>query len=243
MGVRKKHKTIDGIEKKHCPTCNEWKSLSEYNRQCSSWDDLGRMCRNCTNEYKRNKRKNDPKYRKKDIEYNEKYKKSGRRKEVNAIRYQNKKEDIIKRCIAYNKKKYQTDPVYKVTTIQRRRISKIISSALKGTAYNNSKVELLGCTPLEVVNHIESQFEDGMSWDNYGIKTWHIDHIKPLSAHDLTNPDEVKLAFHYTNLQPLWASENLFKSNTYFEPIKNTKNIETIETIEEVESVKITENT
>jgi len=48
-----------------------------------------------------------------------------------------------------------------------------------------------------------------MSWDNYGF--WHVDHIKPLAFFDLTNPEELKKVCHYTNLQPLWAEENLKK--------------------------------
>ena len=51
-----------------------------------------------------------------------------------------------------------------------------------------------------------------MSWDNYGIKTWHIDHIKPISKHNLSDPEDIKNAFNYKNLQPLWASDNLSKS-------------------------------
>ena len=87
MGNRKEHIIENDIEKKHCPTCDKLKELNEFNKQSSSWDGLGRMCRECTNEYKQNKRKNDPKYNEKDRLYNEKYKSSGRRKEVSASRY------------------------------------------------------------------------------------------------------------------------------------------------------------
>lgn len=54
-----------------------------------------------------------------------------------------------------------------------------------------------------------------MTWGNYGYRTWHIDHIKPISKFNLENPKEVAAALHYTNLQPLWAHENLIKNASY----------------------------
>ena len=70
-----------------------------------------------------------------------------------------------------------------------------------------STIAILGATVDEVRAHLEAQFREGMSWENYG--KWHIDHIIPLaSAKDL---DEIVRLCHYTNLQPLWAEENLRK--------------------------------
>ena len=63
----------------------------------------------------------------------------------------------------------------------------------------------------ELKEHLEKQFKEGMSWENYGFYGWHIDHILPLSSFDLTKAEEQKKAFHYTNLQPLSAKENLQK--------------------------------
>ena len=104
MGNKKEHKIENDIEMKHCPTCDKWKALSEYNKQSSSWDKLARMCRNCYCEYKNSKRKNDEKYKQSDILYKQKYEQSGRRKEVSKIRYEIKKDEILKKNIAYNKK-------------------------------------------------------------------------------------------------------------------------------------------
>jgi len=74
---------------------------------------------------------------------------------------------------------------------------------------------LLGCS-LEVLKfHLECYFTKGMSWDNYGYYGWHIDHIKPCAAFDLTDPEQQKQCFHYTNLQPLWAEDNMKKSDNY----------------------------
>ena len=69
----------------------------------------------------------------------------------------------------------------------------------------------MGCSIESLISHLESQFKDGMSWDNYGYYGWHIDHIIPLSS--VSSEDEVYKLCHYTNLQPLWAEDNLKKSN------------------------------
>jgi hypothetical protein len=105
----------------------------------------------------------------------------------------------------YFKNRYKSDLNFRLASIIRRRINKIVrrdvrpSSAIKG----------LGCSFDQLIDHIQIQFEPGMTWYNYG--EWHIDHIKPLSAFDLTDIDEFNRACHYSNLQPLWAKDNLSK--------------------------------
>ena len=74
---------------------------------------------------------------------------------------------------------------------------------------------LLGCSIKEVRIHLESQFIGEMSWENAG--EWHIDHRRPCASFDLTNPDDQKMCFHYSNLQPLWASDNMSKSDSFDE--------------------------
>lgn len=69
--------------------------------------------------------------------------------------------------------------------------------------------DLLGCTLAEARVHIERQFLPGMTWENHGA--WHIDHLRPIASFDLTDPEQVRAAAHYTNLQPLWALDNLRK--------------------------------
>jgi hypothetical protein len=68
---------------------------------------------------------------------------------------------------------------------------------------------MIGCSPAELKLHIESNFVDGMSWDNYGFRGWHIDHIVPLSS--AKTKDEAVSLNHYTNLQPLWGVDNMKK--------------------------------
>lgn len=72
-------------------------------------------------------------------------------------------------------------------------------------------MESTGCTPPELRLHLESKFQPGMTWDNYGRYGWHIDHIKPIAIFDMTDPAQAKEALHYTNLQPLWAKDNYSK--------------------------------
>ena len=70
---------------------------------------------------------------------------------------------------------------------------------------------LCGAPLMDVVRHLESLFKPGMTWDNYGFEGWHIDHIKPLAKFDILDPEEQKKCFHFSNLQPLWSSENYAK--------------------------------
>jgi hypothetical protein len=215
MGNKKEHKIENEIEMKHCYTCNNWKDLSEYNKQSSSWDKLARMCRDCNCKYKNNKRKNDEKYKQNDILYNEKYKTSGRKKEVSKIRYEQKKDEILKKNIAYNKKQYNTNPYFKVVLSIRTRISKLLRQ--KNADKYNKFYTYLGCNKEDFISYFQSKFKEGMTWENHG--EWHIDHIKPCALFNLLNEEEQKKCFHYTNLQPLWASENLSKGCKYIDEI------------------------
>ena len=69
----------------------------------------------------------------------------------------------------------------------------------------------MGCTLDQFKRHIENLWLDGMSWENYGKKGWHIDHILPCASFDLADPEQQRKCFHYTNLQPLWATDNWSK--------------------------------
>ena len=96
-------------------------------------------------------------------------------------------------------------------------LRKRIYSALKNNARRGSAVRDLGCSILQFRSYIENQFEEGMNWDNYGKLhgRWQLDHIRPLSSFDLTNRDQFLQAVHYTNYQPMWAEDNLAKSNRF----------------------------
>lgn len=90
----------------------------------------------------------------------------------------------------------------------------LIYVSLKGRGKkSDSTLSLTGCTIQELKAHLESLFKPGMTWQNHSRSGWHIDHIIPCASFNLSDPDEQKKCFHYTNLQPLWAEENLRKSN------------------------------
>ena len=92
-----------------------------------------------------------------------------------------------------------------------------LKNALHGNYKSGSAVRDLGCSIEELKQRLEKQFytnsETGemMTWDNYGYRGWHVDHIIPLASFDLTKREQLLKACHYTNLQPLWAKENLSK--------------------------------
>jgi Uri superfamily endonuclease len=99
---------------------------------------------------------------------------------------------------------YLSLPQNKIAHNLRTRLGKAITS-------NISAVKDLGCSIEELKSFLESKFTLGMTWDNYG--KWHIDHIKPLSKFNLSDTKELLMACHYTNLQPLWAKDNIVKYN------------------------------
>ena len=122
--------------------------------------------------------------------------------------YKQNKKRISKKKAQYVSHKYKTDTVYRFMHNMKSRIR----IAIKGATKTANTKTLLGCTGEQARRHLESQFTDGMSWDNYGLHGWHIDHIIPCASFDLSDPEQQRQCFHYTNLQPLWAKDNLEKS-------------------------------
>jgi hypothetical protein len=115
-------------------------------------------------------------------------------------------------CI-YFRERSRSDPAFAIRLRLRSRLVATIRRLMTGRSATGVIRELLGCSESELVRHLESKFLPGMSWDNRN--QWHIDHIKPLCAFDLTDPEQQALAFHYTNLQPLWAGDNMRKGGRY----------------------------
>jgi len=110
----------------------------------------------------------------------------------------------------YRKNRYDTNPQFKLRIILGTRLSEVLK---KSKTYKTSNIiTLLGCSLDEVKQHIEKQFTELMFWDNHGIY-WEVDHIIPCDKFDLTDIEQQKQCFHYSNLQPLTKTENRQKSN------------------------------
>lgn len=143
-------------------------------------------------------------------------KNSDRIKVVSEIYRKANKEVIKKRNVLnkeyhrlYRKQRCKDDHLFALCGLLRSRLY----YALRANGYKKSckTSEALGCSWQEFKQHIESQFQTGMTWENRGRGGWHIDHIIPLASAD-TEADLKKL-FHFTNTQPLWETDNLNKSS------------------------------
>ena len=119
-----------------------------------------------------------------------------------------------KRRRIYEQRRRQTDHAFKLVRNLRFRLR----HALEGTCKSARTLELLGCTVEELRAHLEAQFKPGMTWENQGRNGWHVDHIRPCASFDLTDPEQQRACFHYTNLQPLWAEENMSKGAKFSLP-------------------------
>lgn len=164
------------------------------------------------------------KNRDKKLAYSKKYREENKEKtKIRHDRYRrNNKEKERVRHAKYREenrvKIYNSSKIYFENNINARLARKLRSRmkmALMKQGVNKSRktYELVGCTLSKLKSHIEKQFIDGMTWDNHDLFGWHIDHIRPCKSFDLSNLEEQKKCFHYTNLQPLWASDNLSKGS------------------------------
>ena len=153
--------------------------------------------------------KNKIKIRKRRKEYDKRYYQKNKKKiiEYKKNYAKNHKLKIRKIVNKYRCKRRKKDINYKILWNLRSRINKV----LKGKTKSELSKQLIGCSIEYLNRHLQKQFKPGMTWLNYGKNGWHIDHINPCCKFDLSKPEEQKKCFHYTNLQPLWAEENLKK--------------------------------
>ena len=128
-------------------------------------------------------------------------------RENNKEKIKEYKERTLPQRREYVRRKYNSDIQFRLKNVLRHRISEAVKA--QGKIKRAKTITLIGCSIPELKKHLESQFKIGMSWDNYG--DWHIDHIIPCAAFDLTDIEQQKKCFNYKNLQPLWAEENLKK--------------------------------
>lgn len=179
---------------KTCSKCKESKPFTEYNKCKSSKDGLQHCCKYCLCEYRKSTK-----------EYRKEYKKEYYLNNKDKIReYQNKTKEQIKQKRNENRRnRRSSDPLYKL----KGNISNLIRKSIKkkGFKKNTKTQNILGCTIQQFKEHLESQFNENMNWNNQGTY-WDIDHIIPVS---ISNTEEEIIELnHYTNLRPLESYYN-----------------------------------
>lgn len=216
-----KIKLLSKISPAHkiCSMCKEDKPCSAFSKNNSDYSGLTAECKKCRGINKaayRNAQKE--KFEKYGVVVKAKVCSMCNEKKPSNKFYVKKTEagHLRRECKACSTKlgaKRRLRPDVRIIASLRERLRQ----ALHGKTKSKRTLEYLGCSVEELRLHLEAQFVNGMSWDNYGMFGWHIDHIKPISKFDLSLESEIKKACHYTNLQPLWASDNRIKGDKYDE--------------------------
>lgn len=217
---------------KICTKCKENKPLTNYFKDKRAKDGHLSKCKVCVLKYQRDNADRIRDYRKKYFQrpevkektykWSKKYKENNKDKvratnkkyrenNVNKIRASDKKyrqrPDVKEKTNKRLKQRYRTDINFRLANNLRCRLR----SALSGKNKSASTLALLGCSVDHLKKHLEKQFQPGMTWKNKN--DWHIDHIIPCASFDLCDPIQQQQCFHYSNLQPLWAAENLSKND------------------------------
>lgn len=128
-------------------------------------------------------------------------------------RWHRKNRDRIRPRKREESRRRYSNPANRVVLAHRRHVGRM----LKGLSKPDCSEGLLGCRFEEFIDYIKAQFKLGMTMENYG-KKWHIDHIIPCSAFDMTNESEVRQCFHFSNMRPMWAKANMRKGAKITEP-------------------------
>ena len=123
------------------------------------------------------------------------------------------RERLRQRLRIYLRERNRSDPGFAMRLRLRARFLQAIRGKITVRSATRVSQGLVGCSWPELKLHLESKFLPEMSWDNRS--QWHIDHIKPLCTFDLTDPQQQAVAFHYSNLQPLWALDNMRKGRRW----------------------------
>ena len=213
---------------KKCTKCKTEKELICFSKDKYSKDGFQYVCRYCQKQYgkenKEYKKKRKQEYylanKEKIKEYYKEYRKAKKEKikeyrkankekakQYNKEYYKDNKDKLIEKQNKYRSKRRKTHPLFKLMCNLRHRTWSAFKN--KGYTKKTKTQEMLGVDWDVCKSHIERQFIKGMSWDNQG--EWHIDHIIPLAS--ANTEEQLKKLCHYSNLQPLWAVDNLMKSD------------------------------
>ena len=183
---------------KQCSKCKNKLPLIEFSKDKSAKDGKKGYCKSCVKVYKPTPKKL------KEYAKNWNAKNPEKRKQIQENWYSKNPGYSSE----WQKNERKVNPQYRIKFNLRERMRK----ALKGNWKQGKTVELLGLPILEYKEYLSKQFDKNMSWDNYG-SYWEIDHIKPCDSFDLSNLEEQKKCFIFTNTQPMEVSKNRIKSN------------------------------
>ena len=208
---------------KTCSCCRTVLPASSFWKNRSTADGLASECKTCKRAYIKAYRKiNADQLRQYEDVYRELHPEM---KRLSDRRYRQKNqakisarqrrwEDENRDRIRMQKREYMRESRRKNPRL---RIAQSTRARIRVAMFSNqereSTWELIGCRKEQFFAHLQSLFADGMTWDNYGRGGWVMDHIIPCDAFDLKDPTERKQCFHYSNIQPLWESENARKQN------------------------------
>ncbi len=215
---------VDRVVYKICSKCKTQQEITNFGKLSRNKDGFRSCCKCCRRlevstdyqkekAYNRRKKYAKSEHGKKIIEY---YRSTERYKELHRLRckkYESTQKFKIHRK-KYEQNRYQNNDNYRlISNLRCRLYSALIRNKNQKITKCQKTIDLLGCTIEELWIHLESLFLDGMTKENYG--QWHVDHIIPCDKFNLFDKEEQKRCFHYTNLQPLWAKDNLIKGNKY----------------------------
>lgn len=212
---------------KICNKCKIEKELIYFPKDRTTSSGYGSKCKEC---YKVSNKKY---YSDNSEKYHEYYENNKENKQEyykqNALKYNIKNKDRVKEYRVQNREYYRRWQNDKRKNNLNHKIRHIlqtrINNELKSNKINKTSI-LLGETISHIKQYLESQFKPEMNWDNHG-KVWEIDHIIGCCNFDLTDPNQQKQCFHYTNLQPLFKTTEIAKSFGYNNEVgnKNKKKI------------------
>ena len=209
---------------KTCTKCKEVKSYEFFYKDKAQKDKYHHQCKICVKEYQIKNKEQRNKYQKeyrlknkqKAAEFSKKYIELNKEKIANYKKdyYLKNKEKISKYRNEWRNNKFKNDYLFKLTS----NIRTIIKQSFRRNGYSKKSrtYQILGCTFEEFKMHLEKQFTKGMSWENSG--EWHLDHIYPVSL--AKDEEELIKINHYTNFQPMWAIDNIKKSNKIIDNIQ-----------------------
>jgi hypothetical protein len=178
---------------KYCPNCDTIKLVNEFSPQKSRKDSLRAYCLDCD--------------RKRNLSYS-------RTEQGRAIKlkYESSERYFQKLKDRYYKKK-NNNPDYTIELSIRSSLATAVKRC--GIKRKNHYINLIGCSNFDLYDHLEAQFEEGMTWNNHNRYGWHIDHIIPMNAFDLNDPLQYMACCNWRNLQPMWGTKNIQKGAKY----------------------------